>query len=136
VGRRHTTTISGHALPWNCATRRRYGRQPPLRRDSTDCQLPSWRDTGFPNNTAVGWVGPAPQDAWEMPGEASISPAAGGVGPTHPIQGPHHLDWWEHGGHTNKDKGVHACAFHHWLIHHTTWKIWRNPNGHIQVSRT
>jgi hypothetical protein len=48
----------------------------------------------------------------------------------------HHLIWWEHGGPTNKDTGVHLCLFHHWLTHHTTWKIWRNTDGNIQISRT
>jgi hypothetical protein len=71
-----------------------------------------------------------------MPGEASISPASGGVGLTHPVRGPHHIDWWGHGGHTNKDKGIHLCPFHHWLVHHTKWKIWRNAEGKIEVSRT
>jgi hypothetical protein len=48
----------------------------------------------------------------------------------------HHLDWWGHGGHTNKDNGTHVCLFHHWLVHNTSWKIWRNAKGKIEVKRT
>jgi hypothetical protein len=47
----------------------------------------------------------------------------------------HHMDWWGHGGHTNKDKGIHFCPFHHWLVHHTNWKIWRDTDNTIHIAR-
>jgi hypothetical protein len=48
----------------------------------------------------------------------------------------HHLTYWSHGGPTSKTNGIHLCGFHHWLVHHKPWKIWRNPTGRIEVRRT
>jgi hypothetical protein len=49
----------------------------------------------------------------------------------------HHLTYWFHGGVTSKANGVHLCRFHHWLVHHRNWKIWRDPaTNKIQVART
>jgi hypothetical protein len=48
----------------------------------------------------------------------------------------HHLAFWSRLGQTNHNNGLHLCRFHHWLIHHTTWKIWRNHDGTIDISRT
>jgi Domain of unknown function (DUF222) len=49
----------------------------------------------------------------------------------------HHLKyWWEHHGPTDKDNGTHVCEFHHWLVHHTKWEIFRNPQGKIEIRRT
>jgi hypothetical protein len=48
----------------------------------------------------------------------------------------HHLNFVSHGGPTDLANGTHLCRFHHWLIHHTNWTIWRNNQGKIQVART
>ncbi|HVT64251.1 MAG TPA: DUF222 domain-containing protein [Mycobacteriales bacterium] len=49
----------------------------------------------------------------------------------------HHLTYWFHGGPTSKNNGVHLCRFHHWLVHHRDWKIWRDTITHkIRVART
>jgi hypothetical protein len=49
----------------------------------------------------------------------------------------HHEQFWvrDH-GHTNLNNSLHLCHFHHWLVHHTKWRITRNTSGHIEVSRT
>jgi hypothetical protein len=48
----------------------------------------------------------------------------------------HHIDEVANGGPTDKDNGTHICHFHHWLVHHSRWRIWRNAEGRIEVSRT
>jgi hypothetical protein len=49
----------------------------------------------------------------------------------------HHMRfWWAHHGPTDKSNGTHVCPFHHWLVHHTSWKIYRNSEGKIEVRRT
>ncbi len=49
----------------------------------------------------------------------------------------HHLIYWFHGGPTSKANGVHLCRFHHWLVHHRRWKIWRDADTNkIHVART
>jgi hypothetical protein len=47
----------------------------------------------------------------------------------------HHINWWSHGGHTTTKTGVYICHFHHWLTHHSTWRIAKDPNGKIRVWR-
>jgi hypothetical protein len=39
----------------------------------------------------------------------------------------HHLEFWSHGGRSDLDNSAHVCAFHHWLVHHTTWTLRRDP---------
>jgi hypothetical protein len=48
----------------------------------------------------------------------------------------HHLTYWAQLGKTNLNNGLHLCQFHHWLVHHTNWKIWRDHDGRIQIRRT
>jgi hypothetical protein len=49
----------------------------------------------------------------------------------------HHLDFWSLGGRTDHDKSAHLCPFHHWLVHHRNWQIWRDPvTKKIHVRRT
>jgi hypothetical protein len=49
----------------------------------------------------------------------------------------HHLDFWSLGGRTDHDKSAHVCPFHHWLVHHKNWQIWRDPvTKKIHVRRT
>jgi hypothetical protein len=49
----------------------------------------------------------------------------------------HHLDFYSHGGHTDHDNSAHLCHFHHWLVHHKNWRIWRDHiTKQIRVART
>jgi Domain of unknown function (DUF222) len=49
----------------------------------------------------------------------------------------HHLQHWARGGPTNHDNSAHLCHFHHWLVHHRNWEIWRDkPTQRIRVRRT
>jgi hypothetical protein len=49
----------------------------------------------------------------------------------------HHLDFYALGGRTDHDNSAHLCQFHHWLVHHKDWQIWRDPvTKRIQVRRT
>ena len=48
----------------------------------------------------------------------------------------HHDDHWAHGGHTKTKNGLHICPFHHWLVHHTNWRIHKDHQGRIRVWRT
>jgi hypothetical protein len=48
----------------------------------------------------------------------------------------HHLVHHEHGGATDHHNSAYLCLFHHWLVHHTTWTITRNPAGKIEIRRT
>ncbi|HEV2141127.1 MAG TPA: DUF222 domain-containing protein, partial [Candidatus Dormibacteraeota bacterium] len=35
----------------------------------------------------------------------------------------HHVDFWEHGGHTNLRKMLPLCFFHHRLVHEGDWQV-------------
>ncbi|HWB67081.1 MAG TPA: DUF222 domain-containing protein [Mycobacteriales bacterium] len=48
----------------------------------------------------------------------------------------HHLTFWAHGGRSDLANSAYLCRFHHWLVHHSNWRIWRNYDGTIEVSRT
>jgi hypothetical protein len=48
----------------------------------------------------------------------------------------HHLDHWEHLGETNIARSAYLCRFHHWLTHHSDWRIDRTRDGLIEVHRT
>lgn len=48
----------------------------------------------------------------------------------------HHLTFWAHGGRSDLANSAYLCLFHHWLVHHTGWRIWRNHDGEIEISRT
>lgn len=48
----------------------------------------------------------------------------------------HHEDYWEHGGHTNLNKAIYLCPYHHWLEHHTDWHHTRNKDGTVELRRT
>jgi hypothetical protein len=49
----------------------------------------------------------------------------------------HHLDFYSLGGRTDHDNSAHLCHFHHWLVHHKNWKIWRDHiTKQIRVART
>jgi hypothetical protein len=49
----------------------------------------------------------------------------------------HHLIFHSLGGPTDHDNSAHLCHFHHWLIHHKNWQIWRDPTTkQIHVRRT
>ena len=47
----------------------------------------------------------------------------------------HHCIFWSRGGHTKTKVGVHVCGFHHWLVHHTNWRISKDEHGRIRVWR-
>jgi hypothetical protein len=48
----------------------------------------------------------------------------------------HHEIHWAHGGRTDTTNGIHLCLYHHWLIHHTNWRIHKTRNNQIRVWRT
>jgi hypothetical protein len=49
----------------------------------------------------------------------------------------HHLQFHSLGGTTDHNNSAHLCHFHHWLIHHKNWQIWRDPTTKkINVRRT
>jgi Domain of unknown function (DUF222) len=49
----------------------------------------------------------------------------------------HHLQFYALGGPTDHDNSAHLCHFHHWLVHHKNWQIWRDPTTkRIHVRRT
>ena len=47
----------------------------------------------------------------------------------------HHLIFWALFGRTDKINGVHICEFHHWLVHHTRWRIHKDKHNRIRVWR-
>ncbi|MGC4111808.1 MAG: DUF222 domain-containing protein [Nocardioides sp.] len=47
----------------------------------------------------------------------------------------HHLDPWQHGGHTSLDKGALLCAHHHHTIHDPRYTVTHHPNGDITFHR-
>ena len=47
----------------------------------------------------------------------------------------HHEDPWSHGGHTNLDKAVPLCGFHHHRIHDPAYWHRRHPDGTITFHR-
>jgi hypothetical protein len=48
----------------------------------------------------------------------------------------HHDIHWAHGGRTDKTNGIHLCLYHHWLVHHTNWRIHKDHHNQIRVWRT
>ncbi|HEX3907091.1 MAG TPA: DUF222 domain-containing protein [Mycobacteriales bacterium] len=49
----------------------------------------------------------------------------------------HHLTHWARGGPTDLNNSAHLCQFHHWLVHHRNWEIWRDKTTkQIHVRRT
>jgi Domain of unknown function (DUF222) len=49
----------------------------------------------------------------------------------------HHIQHWARGGPTDHDNSAHLCHFHHWLVHHKNWQIWRDhTKKKVQVRRT
>ena len=46
----------------------------------------------------------------------------------------HHLDFWEHGGHTDLDRGALVCRRHHILIHTGGWTLQRDPDTGIYTA--
>jgi hypothetical protein len=46
----------------------------------------------------------------------------------------HHLDPWEHGGHTNLENGCLLCRRHHHLVHEGGWQITINPDRSLTWS--
>lgn len=48
----------------------------------------------------------------------------------------HHLLFWALGGRSDLGNSAHLCHFHHWLVHHKNWKIWRDSFGKIRICRT
>jgi hypothetical protein len=48
----------------------------------------------------------------------------------------HHEDYWENGGHTNLNKAIYLCTYHHWLEHHTNWHHNRNKHGTVHIQKT
>jgi hypothetical protein len=47
----------------------------------------------------------------------------------------HHVDFVEHGGHTNIDRLVPLCSRHHHLVHDLHWKLHLAPDRTITVIR-
>ena len=48
----------------------------------------------------------------------------------------HHENHWAHGGHTDLANGIHLCRYHHWLTHHSNWRITKTRHNQIRVWRT
>jgi Domain of unknown function (DUF222) len=47
----------------------------------------------------------------------------------------HHINHVANHGPTDTRNGVYLCYFHHWLVHHTQWRIAKNPDGTIRIWR-
>jgi hypothetical protein len=47
----------------------------------------------------------------------------------------HHIEFWSHGGPTDTRSGIYLCWFHHWLIHHSTWHLTKDPDNTIRTWR-
>ncbi len=45
----------------------------------------------------------------------------------------HHLDFWEHDGHTDVDRMCLLCDHHHTLVHHGGWTLDRDIHGNITL---
>jgi hypothetical protein len=41
----------------------------------------------------------------------------------------HHIDPYSQGGHTDVDRGILLCRFHHMQLHHGSWRISRHGHG-------
>ena len=41
----------------------------------------------------------------------------------------HHIDPWEEGGHTDIDRGILLCQYHHLTLHNNHWRITREGTG-------
>jgi len=46
----------------------------------------------------------------------------------------HHVDWWEHGGHTDIDNLLPVCNRHHKLIHYDGWQLHLAPDRTLTIT--
>lgn len=46
----------------------------------------------------------------------------------------HHIQWWRHGGPTDRNNLVLLCAFHHYLIHTRGWTITMDDQWHVTLT--
>ena len=46
----------------------------------------------------------------------------------------HHIDWWEHGGHTDIDNLLPVCNRHHKLIHYDGWQLHLAPDRTLTIT--
>ena len=47
----------------------------------------------------------------------------------------HHLLFWALPRPHRHDQRAHLCGFHHWLVHHTRWRIGKDQHNRIRIWR-
>jgi len=47
----------------------------------------------------------------------------------------HHQIFWALLGRTDKTNGIHLCELHHWVVHHTRWRIRKDEHNKIHIWR-
>jgi len=47
----------------------------------------------------------------------------------------HHQIFWSRGGSTDKRDGIHLCELHHWVVHHTRWRIRKDHHNKVHIWR-